>query len=318
MKQITFALLILSTIGFISCRKAGTNIDIKTYDAQQMQAYISTNGLTGMQKDLVGGDTTGIYYQILSPGVTTSVPMDYPDEISYVYTVRSFDGAYIQSDTVINHSDNLLGHIEPYGLQLSMLNDLKYKGGKMRVLIPSHLAYGISGVGRGNGSTINGNQCLDYTVSVISNKKLNDQNSISTGIQDQANYDDMVINNYMKANTLSGYSKTVSGMYYKIIKQGSSSPDSVITDNSSVTLNYTGQLMNNTFFDNGYASTNKATFSDLKSLTTGAYQGLKLITGGGAISLLIPSKLAYGTSGTTGIPPNACLRFEFSNVHVTN
>ena len=81
-------------------------------------------------------------------------------------------------------------------------------------------------------------------------------------------------------------------------------------------MNYKGQLMNNTVFDDHSSVT--ATFSDLSGggLIRGFADGLMLVKNGGAISLLIPSRLGYGTGGSTGIPSNSCLRFEVTNVSV--
>jgi FKBP-type peptidyl-prolyl cis-trans isomerase FkpA len=303
MKLTLFTLFLLSVIGFASCRKSSSEPDIKQYDQQQIQNYIAANGITGMQRDMAGGDTTGIYYKILTPG--TGAEIDYPDTISYVYTIQSFDRKYAVTDTALNHFFGYLGHVTPNGLMLSIRNDLKFKGGKMRVLVPSHLAYGTNGVGSGSSTVTNnriaGNQCLDYTINLINN---------------QIPYDDLVIQNYMTANGLSGYSKTADGLYYKIKTPGTGN---TITDNSSITCNYYVQLMNNSYADSLY-KTNTTVFGDLKGqiAASGFSEGMKLIKGQGAISLLLPSRLGYGTGGNSGIPANACLRFEIYNVSVVN
>ncbi len=303
MKLTLFTFLILSAIAFVSCNKHKDQPDIKQYDQDQIQSYISTNSLSGMQKDTTSGDTTGIWYKIITPGSGKAI--EYSDQIAYVYTARSFDGKFIVSDTVVNHYDGLLGHVVPNGLMLGIHNLLKYKGGKMRVLVPSHLAYGPNGAGTGSISTANriaGNQCLDYTIYLIN---------------DQVKYDELVIKNYMTANGLTGFSKTADGLYYKVTKAGNA--DSVINNNSSVTFNYTGKLMDNVVFDDHSATT--ATFNDLAGggLVPGFSEGLKLVRGGGAITLLIPSRLGYGTGGSSGaIPVDACLRFDITNVVVTN
>jgi FKBP-type peptidyl-prolyl cis-trans isomerase FkpA len=306
MKLTLFTLLLFSAIYFVSCRKSGNNIDIKQYDQQQIQSYIASNGITGMQRDLTNGDTTGIYYQIINPGDPTK-PVDYPDTISYVYTLRTFDGKFTATDTVLDHYNGFLGHVVPNGLQLSIRNLLKYKGGKMRVLIPSHLAYGTNGIHTGSttvaNNNIGGNQCIDYTINLIS---------------DQIAYDDLVIKNYMAANNLSGYSKTTDGLYYKIITHGTGNP---INNNSSVTCNYYLQLMNNTYADSTAKTTVSIPFNDLgntANIRPGFSEGLKLIAGQGAISLILPSRLGYGTSVAGAIPANACLRFEIYNVAVIN
>ncbi|MGN6640439.1 MAG: FKBP-type peptidyl-prolyl cis-trans isomerase [Mucilaginibacter sp.] len=313
MRQKLFTILLaLGVIGLMSCRRDSNMPDIKTYDQQQIQSYIAANGITGMQKDTSGQDTTGIWYKIINKGSGT--PIDYTDGISYVYTLRSFDGKYILDDTVINHFQGYLGHVAPNGLMLALHNDAIYPGTKIRILVPSHLAYGRNGVGTGSSSItnghVNGNQCLDYTINIVNN---------------QALYDQMVIQNYITANNLTCYipytdPSTQLTMYYKITKAPTGANN--ININSDVTMNYTGQLMDNTFFDNTYA-TNTATFADISQLTSGFKDGLLLLgKGGGSISMLIPSGLAYGLSGSSGanesIPSNACLRFEVTVTDITN
>jgi FKBP-type peptidyl-prolyl cis-trans isomerase FkpA len=304
MKRILFTLLLLCIVGFIACRKSGTQPDIKQYDQQQIQAYIAANNITGMQTDPT--DTTGTYYQRINPG-NPLYPVDYPSRVAYVYSLRSFDGKYLSIDTVLNHFDGYLGHVAPSGLMLALRNILKYKGAQARLLIPSHMAYGVSGVGSGSktvtNSSIAGNQCLDYTINLI---------------QDQDVYDDLVIKKYMATYGLTGYSEITSGtgagMWYKINAAGSGAS---INDNSSVAANYSLRLMNNSYVDSTYATT-AYTFSDLKTLTTGFYVGLKMVKNAGNISLLVPSRLGYGEAGSSGIPSDACLRFEIYNIVVTN
>ena len=304
MKLTLFTLFLLSVIAFASCRKASDEPDIKQYDQQQIQNYISANGLTGMQRDMTNGDTTGIYYQVLTPG--TGAQIDYPDTISYVYAMHSFDGKYVVEDTVLNHYFGYLGHVTPNGLMLGIRNLLKNKGGKIRLLIPSHLAYGTAGVGSGSSTVTNnriaGNQCLDYTINLVNG---------------QSAYDEIVIKNYMAANNLSGYTKTADGLYYKITKVGTGNS---ITINSSISANYKLYLMNNTFPNNDttYSSSQTYGFGDLQNNVAGVVEGMQLAKGQGAISMIVPSRLAYGTSGNSGIPVNACLRWDFYNISVTN
>ncbi|MGZ3874140.1 MAG: FKBP-type peptidyl-prolyl cis-trans isomerase [Mucilaginibacter sp.] len=304
MKKILFTLIMLVAIGLVACRKSTAELDIKAYDQQQIQAYIATNGITGMQE---AQDTTGIWYKIITPGKDITDTLGYTDQVSYVYTQKSFDNKYILADTVLDHFQGYVGHIAPKGLAMAFHNILKYNGGKMRVLIPSHLAYGVSGAGSGSSTVANGriagNQCLDYTINTIT---------------DQAAYDQVVIQNYMTANNLSGYTKTADGLWYKITTAPTGT--TAMNINSSVTATYTGTLLNGTVFDNSSATT-AATFTDLLGFTTGFREGLFILSkAGGSISLLVPSALAYGQPGQSagGIPSNACLRFDVSVVTVTN
>ena len=50
----------------VSCRKDKVELTLKQYDQQQISNYISANGLSGYLRDTVGGDTTGMYYKIIS------------------------------------------------------------------------------------------------------------------------------------------------------------------------------------------------------------------------------------------------------------
>src|ERR1700754_822368 len=195
MKQTIFTLLLITSIGLISCRKTSTDPNITQYDETQIQNYIKANGLTGMKKDTLNGDTSGIYYEILSQGSTTGVkPLDYSDSVAFVLTVKTFDGKYINQDTLnLAHYDGLLGNITfsttimgfTKGLQSAMHDLVKYRGTRARILVPSRVAYGVNGAGSGSSSNVNnriaGNQCIDYYVNVITSKPA---------------YDDYLINEY--------------------------------------------------------------------------------------------------------------------------
>ncbi len=307
MKQTIFTFLILSTIGLMSCRKTQIDKDIKQYDQEQIEAYISTNGITGMQRDLSGGDTTGIYYKTILPG--NGVAYEYTDSISFVYSLKSFDGLYNSADTTVNHYSAYVGQIStsklPAGLQLMVKNVLK-KGGSMRILIPSRLAYGLIGFGSGSSSTVNtkiaGNQCLDYYIHAIT---------------DQKTYDDDLLVKYIAANNLTGYQKTSSGLYYKINKPGTGTVP--ITNNTTVSINYIGTLLNGYKFDY-YATDNNATGTsfDIPDMIPGVQEGAKnYCTTGTNISLIMPSRLAYKNVANGSIPANSCIRFDMVIVGTT-
>ena len=315
MRNITFKLLILICTGFFSCRKTQNDPAITQYDDIQIQNYIKANGLTAMKRDTAGGDTTGIYYQILSQGSTSSTPMDYPDTVKFVFTLKSFDGKYTSVDSLTkNHYGSFLGHITqsllPKGLQLAIKNVIKYKGTRARLLIPSRLAYGLSGNGSGSASNVNtriaGNQCLDYYVNLVSDESL---------------YDDQIIKNYMATNNLTGYTKVISGpsagYYFKVTTPGTGT--NPVGAYSIVGVTYTGMYLTNVVFDPGpvAGSTTSFDFANV-SFVQGVFQGLMGYTSGTSISLLLPSRLGYGRAGnSTGtIAGNVCMRFDFNIVTV--
>ncbi|MBS1524930.1 MAG: FKBP-type peptidyl-prolyl cis-trans isomerase [Bacteroidetes bacterium] len=305
MKQTLITLLSLFAIGLVSCRRDKVEPDIKQYDQQQIQSYMAANGLTGaMKRDTSGGDTTGTYYQLINPG--SGQALDWPSVISYVYTIRTFDGKYAVNDTMVNHFFGYAGHVVPSGLALAIHNILKYKGAKARILIPSHLAYGRNGVGSGSSTVTNGriagNQCLDMTVEIIN---------------DQAAYDDLVIKNYIATQGLTGYTETADGAWYKITTVGTGTDP--ITANSTINCTYNLRLLNNGEVDNGNITT--ATSFNVSDMVPGVQECLEKVTKGAVISIIIPSRLGYGNvskAGSAGTAPAfACMRFEFTITDVT-
>lgn len=318
MKQILYTLLLFCAIALCACRKNKNEPDIKQFDDQQIQNYISSHGLTNMHRDLSSGDTTGLYYNIIDAGDTTQPPVDYPDSVSLVFTVSSFDGKFITTDTIVNHVENFLGHITqnnlPKGVELGILNILKYKGGRMRLLVPSHLGYGSVGFGSGSSSGNNriaGNQCLDYYINLVN---------------DQAVYDDQVIKSYITAQNYTGYTALAVGkdtldknnhkknyVYYKILQPGVGAP---ITTSSSVTIQYTSYLFNGIATSDTYASVDGtgATITISDDVRRGLTAALVHTLPGSKLSIIIPSKLGYGTNdySDSSIPVNSCLRYEVS------
>lgn len=321
MKKIFFTLLFFCVAaGLFSCRK-GTDLTIKQFDDQEMQNYMTGNGITGMTRDLSGGDTTGIYYKILSQGKGSAV--DYPDKVSLVFTVRSFDGQFISADTIINHVYNYLGHLGsnnlPKGFQLALINILKNKGTRARVLVPSHLGYGTSGFGTGStdaNNRIKGNQGLDYYINLINTDKVTDPTS-GKQVSGQDVYDDIVCKNYIAANNLTGYTKTASGLYYKITQAGGAG--AAIGSTSIVDIQYSGYILNGLLTADQYNNDSGVGIAvNLNSdVRAGLVEGLQLVTAGAKLSLIMPSRLAYGTSVTdTSIPVNSCMRYEINVISI--
>jgi FKBP-type peptidyl-prolyl cis-trans isomerase FkpA len=95
-----------------------------------------------------------------------------------------------------------------------------------------------------------------------------------------------------------------SWLYYEIIIPGSGS---VPVAKSKVYVNYAGRFMDGSYFD----STKTSVHYELDSLIKGLQYGLLKIKTGGRIKLLIPSALAYGCEGVSGVvPSNAPLYFD--------
>jgi FKBP-type peptidyl-prolyl cis-trans isomerase FkpA len=317
MKQIYFALILLLSMSVVSCRKSGNDVDIKTYDQQQIDAYIKVNNLNNMKRDVTDGDTSGIYYEILSQGYGAGNELNYETPVSLVYSIKSLDGSFAATDTIFNHSYSYVGLLTnnaglamPKGLTIALHNLAKFKGTRAKFLIPSRLAYGQGGSGTGPGR-LPGNQSLECYVNVINN---------------QSAYDDQIITKYMAANNLTGYTKTASGLYYKVTQPGTGTV--FPSASASVTTQYTGSLLNGTNFDtssNDQGTTNVGVILALDNLIPGFSEGMQKGTAGSRLSLFIPSKLGYGTAGSVDqntrvvtIPANSVLHFEINLLTVTN
>ncbi|GAB3662887.1 FKBP-type peptidyl-prolyl cis-trans isomerase [Hymenobacter agri] len=134
---------------------------------------------------------------------------------------------------------------------------------------------------------------------------------------DNSAADDATIQKYLSDNKITNARKLPSGLYYVPVI---TNPNGVLaTAGRSVSVNYTGTLLDGTVFDATSRHTPVAPFT----FTLGAGQVIKGWDEGIAQMkkseksiLLIPSGLAYGaTPPSSAIPPNAVLRFD---VELTN
>lgn len=112
--------------------------------------------------------------------------------------------------------------------------------------------------------------------------------------------------------TASGITATEhsSGLMYEIIAAGAGQTPTLT---STVSVRYTGKLLNGTIFD---SVTGTPISFQLGQVIAGWQLGLPLIQEGGTIKLIIPSSLAYGCSSVGSIPANSILFFEVQLVDV--
>lgn len=128
----------------------------------------------------------------------------------------------------------------------------------------------------------------------------------------QNHIDDSLLQAYFKKNKLKP-TKTASGLYYKITKQGTG--DNPKTG-QTVFVNYTGMTMDGKKFDSNVDSAfhHVQPFSfplGQHHVIAGWDEGVALLKKGAKATLYIPSSLAYGHRGAGGsIPPDAVLIFE--------
>ncbi|WP_207422319.1 FKBP-type peptidyl-prolyl cis-trans isomerase [Desertivirga brevis] len=301
-----FSVLVLAT----SCQKEYESVE--EIDTKNISDYISKSNLTYTKND-----SLNIWYSVVKPGA--GADLKFSEIVPLVFTVRSLDGRYASVDTFASSNrygslgegfttNDHLGYFGsekgyPNALKYAVVNFLKKRGGEIKVIVPSRLAYGVNGAG-----TIPSNASLEYHIRVINEK-------------DIINYDDLSLRNFMTSNGLSGFTKIQKGdsiVYYKISNPGTGSS---ITRDSTVSTVFTGRFLNGVIFQQN--SESEAYTSVLSGVIPGWQLAIPMIKEGGSIRILIPSSLAYGIYGLrdnrTGVvqfPPASCLDFDVQVINV--
>lgn len=112
-----------------------------------------------------------------------------------------------------------------------------------------------------------------------------------------------------------GFTKTPSGLYYKILQAGQGNKP---VKGQTVSVHYTGMLINGKVFDSSYSRNEPIEFPvGVGQVIAGWDEGILLLQEGDKARLVIPSHLGYGSRGAGGvIPPNAVLVFDVELVKV--
>ena len=105
---------------------------------------------------------------------------------------------------------------------------------------------------------------------------------------------------------------TGSGLLYKVIKEGTGKKPKA-TD--TVVCHYEGTFADGSVFDSSYKRGEPAEFG-LNQVIKGWTEGLQLMSEGAKYELYLPYHLAYGESGTHGIPPCSALKFVVELIEV--
>lgn len=272
---------------FNSCKKEYETI--QSIDEAKIQAYIKQNNLT-MTKD-----PAGFYYQVLNQG--TGAPLLNKDSVFYSLAVKSLSGTSFYNTATYSTEGTYLGYLSPeaYRIALTGVN----RGGKVRVILPSYLAYGKNGT-----ETVPSNEVILSEITVSPYGKIWE-------------IDDQNINNFLTAKGLTAV-KNPSRVYTIMNFVGTG--DAISSTASTITVNYTGRLLNGTIFDQ-----NNGLTSQLNLLIPGWQKTLVGLKQGTKIRFFVPSDLAYGATGsrnqTTGsyiVPPNSALDFDIEITGVTN
>ncbi|MBA4743873.1 MAG: peptidylprolyl isomerase [Muricauda sp.] len=112
-----------------------------------------------------------------------------------------------------------------------------------------------------------------------------------------------------------GFDKTDSGLRYKMIQKGGGAK---AEKGKTVSVHYEGALTNGQIFDSSYKRNQPIDFVlGIGQVIPGWDEGISLLQVGDKARFVIPSHLAYGSTGAGGvIPPNATLIFDVELVNM--
>ena len=144
--------LCLSGLLFWGCSKSKScNPNPPSSEAPQILAYASANGMT------VSAHSSGLYYQVISPGSGASPNGN--SKIFITYEGKLLNGTMFDHQDVPNTSGWALnGLIEGWRIGLPIIQ----KGGRIKLLIPSALAYGCEPY-----QTLPGSSVLFFDITLV-------------------------------------------------------------------------------------------------------------------------------------------------------
>ncbi|WP_017257231.1 FKBP-type peptidyl-prolyl cis-trans isomerase [Pedobacter arcticus] len=290
------SLSIIAILALGACKKETRSL--QEIEEQNIEAYLKSNNLTDFKKEKAtytngsSVDTAFYYYKVINPG--TGEEVGYPSYVGVSQTTTSINKSVKFEFSKYSPQYNYLGYITPTSWRESLLK-IK-KGGEVRVITPSYLAYGKTG----SGSSLPGNAILDTKLSLVNDV-------------DRVAYEDKLIQEYLVEKNLTA-TKDANGIYYNIITPGTGT--AITSTAASVKVAYTGNLLTGSVFD---SATNSSPLTiNIASTIEGWRIAVPLIKAGGKIKLYIPSRYGYGATPSNGLPANAILEFEIELIEVTN
>lgn len=145
MKKYIIIVFSLFALSGVQCLKGTNNVcsnKSPASEAGQIQSYAATNGISAI------AHSSGIYYQIINPG--SGITPSLTSTVYVRYTGKLLDGTIF--DTQIGAPLALKMGTLIQGWQIGL--PLIQKGGSIKLIIPSSLAYGCQGSGPIPGNSI--------------------------------------------------------------------------------------------------------------------------------------------------------------------
>ncbi len=294
---IFFAAVLLVTVflfGAVSCTDSD---DQKYIDREQrlLEQYLIDNNIDEEPTE------SGLYYIEMEEGDGVSPAMG--NYLIIEYRVRLITGKIVETTYEQEAKDNDLYNPDivygPYKFRIdnTPLEGVKEgllmmkEGGRARLIIPSHLAYGSSSVG----------EIPKYSTLIFDIK-------LHTVIDDPERHERQLITQYVEDNNIVE-DPTDFDIYYIEIEEGTGDHPDI---HMNVVVHYTGW-----FIDGRMYNTTKDTqpFEFVlgeHAATPGFEAGIKMMKPGGKAKLIVPSWRGYGPDGTADgrIPPWMTIIYE--------
>lgn len=190
-------------------------------------------------------------------------------------------------------------------------------GGKARLIVPQQLAYGAEG--RGQMMPPYSSIIYDVELVDIRSKAEYDKEMAEKQAQQQAqedvkkNAEKADRDNYLSANNIT-VEPTATGLYYIETEKGSGEK---AMPGNTVTVHYTGKLLNGTVFDSSVEKGEPFSFRlGVGQVIKGWDEAIGMMNKGGKATLVIPSIIAYGSADRGTIPPYSTLVFDVELIDV--
>jgi FKBP-type peptidyl-prolyl cis-trans isomerase len=269
------------------------------------------------QKNItVQPDENGIYYVEKVKGKGKSPAKD--EYATVHFAVYKLDGEKLFSTYETNEplDFQIGGRFENPGFQKVV--EKMAIGGKAEAVVPSAMAFGAQGAGQ----IVPPFTPLFYEVELtgMMSKEQFDKKQADIEAKKQTDaamkeqQESVNLQKYLKDNNIKGETKPSGLIYVETTAGTGKSPVS----GKKVKVHYTGKLLDGTKFDSSVDRNEPFEFTiGQGQVIPGWDEGISLMKEGGKATLIIPSKLGYGSRGASGvIPPFASLVFDVELLEV--
>jgi FKBP-type peptidyl-prolyl cis-trans isomerase FkpA len=265
-----FSLLVLG-----ACKKDTDDFDYeaqKALDRTRIQEYLTANNLTATSTE------SGLHYIIKDPGTGGEIKLG--DVVSVHY-----HGYLLNGTTFEKSFSNGIPYTHRVGEAIPGFSEglLKLKGGgKITLFIPSDLAYG-----RIDREQIPANSVLIFDLELVNGSTV------------QA-IDNRIIQDYLSAKNITNAVRTDSGAFLISTSPGTGAQARI---NDEVAVHYRARFLDNQLFEQTNASATLNFRIGSGVMRKGFEDAVRYMSVGEKATILVPSYLNYGASGSTSPPP---------------